>query len=500
MAVLGDAIAVLLGAGVVALAWVTWRRPFLGLGFLVAGMAFHNFVLMVLVRLGTASVLVRGFQAWKEALLLVLLAAVALRAWHVRREGRSIPILPLDWVAAAFLVVMVVYLVMPNEVTGGHATVQQRLAAFRLVALMPLLYMYGRVFRPAGETDLRTVAWLIVGAGAVVGAFGLVELWLVPTRDWLGWGVNQFSALLGFHYNGPQGLPENFFQTLGPDAYLRRMVSTYISPLGIAYTGLLVFPLAVMLIEGPQARLRRVVAAAALALLVLGIMFSVTRLALVALVGEAVLVASFLRRPWQQGLVVLLLVGVLAVLFGYPAIGPKVDGNLNAINPQGGGGIVSAGDPSLLEHIRTVTADLRVAITHPLGQGLGSSGSPSIRFGGTGSSADYALGESAVLTMYVDTGVVGGTLYVIFYLFGLFMAARGLVNRRQTWESALPMVAFVGGLALIPIALTSDIWGDLSVTFLFWWAVGSAASLAFSRVHVAQADTGATAGARTAAT
>ncbi len=309
----------------------------------------------------------------------------------------------------------------------------------------------------------------------------------MPTRDWLNWGVNQFSAQLGYHYNGPQGLPENFFQTLGPNAYLRRMVSTYVSPLGIAYTGLLVFPLAVMLIEGPQTRLRRVLAAACLTFLVLGIMFSVTRLALVALVGESVLVATFLRRPWQQGLVVLLLVGVLAILFGYPAIGPLVDSNLNPLPHGGGGGIVSAGDPSLLEHIRTVTADLKVAITHPLGLGLGSAGSSSIRFGGDPQNPNYALGESAVLTMYVDTGVVGGTLYVLFYLYGLVLAAQGLLrNRRQTWQAALAMVTLIGGLSLIPITFTSDVWGDLSVTFLFWWAVGYAASLAYGTVRVVE--------------
>ena len=486
MSIAGDALALLLGAGIIAMGWMTWRRPFLSLGFLVAGMAFHNFVVMVLLRLGTWSLLVRGVQAWKEFLLAVLLVVAATHFWRARRET-TLRVMPLDWIAVAFLLVMVVYLVIPNDITGGHATFGQRLAAFRLTALMPLLYAYGRTFHPSGERDVRTVAWLIVGAAAVVGAFGLIELWLVPTREWLNWGVNQFSALLGYHYNGPSGLPENFFQTLGPNAYLRRMVSTYISPLGIAYTGLLVFPLAVMLIEGPQARLRRVLAATAMTLLVLGIMFSVTRLALVALVGESVLVATFLRRPWQQGLVVLLLVGVLATLFGYPAIGPIVDSNLNPLAHGGGGGLVSAGDPSLLEHIRTVTADLKVAITHPLGLGLGSAGSSSIRFGGDPQNPNYALGESAVLTMYVDAGVIGGTLYVLFYLYGLVVAGQSLLrNRRQVWQAAPAMVALIGGLSLIPITFTSDVWGDLSVTFLFWWAVGYAASLAYGTVRVVE--------------
>src|SRR5947207_2355418 len=272
LSVAGDGLAILLLAGVVVLCWLTWRRPFLGLGFLVAGMAFHNFVIMVLLQLGTSYVLVRAVQVWKEAILALLLAIALVRLWRAYREHRLPHLMSMDWVAIAFTVIVVAYLVIPNDLLGGNTSLGQRLAAFRLAALMPLLYAFGRTYRPANDGDVASVAWLIVGAGAVVGAFGLVELFLVPTRDWLSWGVNQFSAWLGFHYGGPQGLPDNFFQTMAPDAYLRRMVSTYISPLGIAYTGLLVFPLAVIPLDaGDQRRERQVLAAAALALLLAGI-------------------------------------------------------------------------------------------------------------------------------------------------------------------------------------------------------------------------------------
>ena len=482
LSVAGDALALLLIAGVLALGWLTWRRPFLGLGFLVAGMAFHNFVIMGLLQLGTSHVLVRAVQAWKEAILALLLAIALVRLWRAYQEHGLPHLMSMDWLAIAFTVIVVAYLLIPNEVLGGHASLGQRLAAFRVAALMPLLYAFGRTYRPAKDEDVASVAWLIVGAGAVVGAFGLVELFLVPTRDWLSWGVNQFSAWLGFHYGGPQGLPDNFFQTMAPDAYLRRMVSTYISPLGIAYTGLLVFPLAVVLLDaGDRRRERRVLAAIVLALVLAGILLSVTRLALFALVGEAVLMATFMRRWWLNALLVLVLIGVVAVIFGYPRIGPVLDSHLQPTQVRGG--IVSASDPSFLEHIATVLTDLKVAVAHPLGEGLGSAGSPAVRFAGAGSSADYAPGESSVLTMFVDTGVIGGVAYVALYVFGLIQAVSALLRtHRRGLEAALPMVAVVGGLALVPITMTNDLWGDFSVTFLFWWAVGSCASAAFGYV------------------
>ena len=80
MHIIGNVLAVLLVALVVFAGWVTWRRPFLGLGVLAGGMAFHNFVIMVLIRLGTTPPLIRVVQGWKEAIigLLIIMFCVGL--------------------------------------------------------------------------------------------------------------------------------------------------------------------------------------------------------------------------------------------------------------------------------------------------------------------------------------------------------------------------------------------------------------------------------------
>src|SRR5438105_15565333 len=87
--VLAIALLGLLAAGL----WWTWRRPFIGLGLLVAGFAFHSFLLMVLLRLGTPSVLVRAFQGWKEILIAALTLIVLMRIWQELRSGRSVSLL-----------------------------------------------------------------------------------------------------------------------------------------------------------------------------------------------------------------------------------------------------------------------------------------------------------------------------------------------------------------------------------------------------------------------
>jgi hypothetical protein len=487
--IIGNVLAVLLLALVVFAGWVTWRRPFLGLGVLAAGMAFHNFMIMVLLRLGTNPVLIRVVQGWKEAIIGLLIIIAALRLYRAYREGRLGRPIALDWVAAAFLVIIVVYLVLPASVLHSTANFQQRLAAFRLAVYMPVLYALGRTFYRAAPRDIERMAWIAVGAAAIVGAFGLFELWFVPTKVWLSWGVNDFSAWLGFRYLGPGHLPENFFQTLPSGLYLRRMASTYLSPLGIAYTGLILFPIAVVLVDQqPRRTIRAFLASLAFLFLVVSIYFSITRLALAALVGEGILLALLMRRRWIVIMAPLLAVGVFFVLVMYPQIGPAVDADLLAGGPQRGS-IVTTGDPSFAEHLRTLSADLKVAIRHPLGEGLGSAGTSANRFGqGQGPNPDYAPGESAILTMFVDIGVVGGVAYLVFYLLGVVQAGRAFLRTRGRWESALPMAASIGGLALLPITLTSDMWGDLSVLFVFWWAVGYSASLAADRTLPARSD------------
>lgn len=491
MPVLGDALVAVTIAALVAALWVVTRRPFLGIGFLVAGLAFHNFFLMTLIRLGTNHVLIRVFQGWKEIMLAVLVAIALWRVYQAYREHRLGEPMPLDWLAAAFLLVMVIYLVLPSSVLHGSTNLQQRLAAFRIAAYIPVLYALGRTIKPADRKDISRVAWLMLGSAAIVGLFGLYELWLVPTRAWLDWGVTDFSVWLGFQYQGPGRLPENFFQSLPSGLYLRRMVSTYVSPLGIAYTGLLVFPVAVVFIDRQRRRTVGIwLAGIALALLLAGVLFSVTRLALLALAGEAVLLALIMRRRWVIALAPAVIVAIFGVLTIYPEVGPAVDANLVGRGAHRGS-ILTAGDPSFAEHLRTLGADVRVWSRHPFGLGLGSAGSSANRFGGEDvtQNPDYAPGESAILTMFVDTGIVGGVAYLALYLFGIYVAARGLRRTLGTVEAALPMAAVVGGLALLPITLTNDVWGDLSVLFLFWWTVGRGATLAVaSEVAVENED------------
>jgi len=469
--VLAIALLGLLAAGL----WWTWRRPFIGLGLLVAGFAFHSFLLMVLLRLGTPSVLVRAFQGWKEILIAALTLIVLMRIWQELRSGRSVSLLFTDWVAIGLAILTIVYFLLPESVLHSGTNFAQRLVGFRFTALIPLMYFLARRVQPAGDRDLRAVLWLAMSAGAIVGLFGAFELFFVPTRTWIDWGVIQYTQILGFTYNGPGGLPPNFFVTLPDGTLLRRVVSTYISPLGVAYTGLMLFPLGVVLVDRQRAGSRlRWLAIAALTLVVVGVMFAVTRLALFALVGEAALLWLLLRRAWIAALVPVLIVATALMLYPYASLGPAVDRNLNEVKRTHWQWAISGSDSSAQEHYGFLAADLKFDLQHPLGLGTGAS---TARYGQL-----VGTGESAVLGMFGDLGIAGGALYVLFYLLAIWNGWRAYRSLpRDSLAVALPLTALVGGLALLPVTVTSDVWGDLSVTYLLWWAAGASATLASRR-------------------
>jgi hypothetical protein len=415
--VFGIALALLILAGFIAAALISVRHPFRALGILVGGMALHNFVIMVLLRLDTPNLLVRVVQAWKEGLILVLLAIVA-RLALLRWRSRSLPRLQLvDWLVGLFVLVAVLYAVAPHWLLHSPVSLAQAVLGLRTMLMIPLLYLFGRVFWPQDRRDLAWGAGLVVGSACLVGLFGLVELWFVPTATWLDWGVNRFSAWLGYTYHGPLGLPENFFQSTTEGLLLRRMVSTYISPLGIAYTALLVLPLAAAVLAGRWKPSWAWAAArwAALALLISSIVFSLTRLAIALAFFELLAIFILLRRRFVAVAAVGAAVLALFIVVAYPDVGPLLDGNLQAVR-TGHHHLTTARDPSLAEHSGALRSDFEYVVAHPLGTGVGSSVH---RFG-----PNTGTGESAIFDMFGDLGVAGGILYLAIYLAVVVTAAR----------------------------------------------------------------------------
>src|SRR6266571_2067360 len=137
------AIALAAYAALLAVAAIAvWRRPIVALSLWIVGVAVHNTVGAALYGAGVRGDALTSIQAWKEILLAVALARVAADA--VR--SRTLPFRPR----------LVVALALKHDLIPVAAFFLGRAVVVR-------------------RDELVRVGWTLIGAAAVVAAWGLID-------------------------------------------------------------------------------------------------------------------------------------------------------------------------------------------------------------------------------------------------------------------------------------------------------------------------------------
>jgi hypothetical protein len=397
--------------------------------------------------------------AWKEALVLVALLVVA---WHVRRLPA---VQAADVLAASYAAVIGLYWLIPQDVLGGEATTRGELLALRHHLFPVAAYALGRLIAVAWQERGR-IGGLVVLSAVVVAVVGLLDLAFVSLQAWRDSGVpDWFAEQLGLDYEGLSGLPENWvFNTGDEENPIRRLVSTFLSPLASAYA------LVVALIYVTSRPFRWWWGL--LALLLYGaLLYTHTRAAFAALAFGLVVLAIAQRRGLPA------VVAAMAVLLGagflvaYPTIGPSTSytseelawlrENAREEGPTGRDPFPDTDDPSTESHWTNLRDGVRAVLEHPQGYGLGNAGVVAKRTG-----VDIKAGESTYAELGVDAGLAGVVAFVLWsiaILVGLW--------RREAWLAA----AFASVLAL---AIQTDVIGIHWLAFTIWVAAGLALGLA----------------------
>lgn len=424
---------------------------------LVVGLVLHNAAMAQLWDLGVRGTTLDVVAAWKEALLLVALLVVA---WRVRRFPA---VKAADVLAASYAIVIVVYFAIPQDVLGGEATTRGELLALRHHLFPVAAYVLGRLVAIAWEERGR-VGGLVVMSAVVVAVVGLADLALVSLQAWRDSGVpGWYREQLGLDYEGLSGLPENWVYNTGDESNpIRRLVSTFLSPLASAYA------LVVALIFVASRPLRWWWGMLG-AFFYVALLYTHTRAALGALAFGLVVLALAQRRIAP----LVLAAGSVAVgalfLAVYPSIGPSTSYTPEELewlreNAQTHGG--TSGDPfgggeaSTESHWRNLRDGVRLVIEHPQGHGLGNAGVVAKRTG-----VEIKAGESTYTELGVDAGIAG---MVAFVLWNVALLA-GLWRRKAWLAAALATVLLIG--------LQTDVIGIHWIAFTVWAGAGLALGL-----------------------
>jgi len=456
------------GLLLVPVAVLVWRRPVFALYAWIVGLAAHNAVMAALYGAGVRGGALTAIQAWKEILLGVALARIAVDAL---RAGRlAFRVQPADVVAVAFAAVVCVYAVLSQDWLGGTAD-RSAIGLALKHDLVPVgAYFLGRsvILR---RQELVRLVWTIVGAAAAVAVLGLLDDFFIPISWWRDSAVvDYFHKHLGYDYHGTGGLPENFVFNNGGDAhgFYRRLVSTFLGPLASAYMFVVALLLGAAFLRRP--RILVPLSAAIFA----GLLFTFSRSSLLALAAGLVVLAFVTRRWWPVAAAVATLAVSVAWVHVFPHVAPTgkwtqqdlvQQRNHAKAQPGASGSAGSIDEPSIHSHWISLREGVRTVVHHPQGYGLGNAGQTASRTG-----TPIKAGESNYTEIGAETGLFGALLWIAWGLalfVGLVVAAR----HTRWWAAAGIAAAFAAALVL---AVQTDVIGDPWMAYCLWACAGIA--------------------------
>ena len=432
------------------------RLPRIALVVFILGLAVHNLVMAELWEIGVRGASLDVVAAWKDALLAAALVVALLAA------GKLPSWLWADRLALAYAALVLLYWLLPQGWLGdGNATQKGQLLAARHDLIPVAAYFLGRllVLTPAAW---RRLSLALVGLAVAVTAWGLADVYLVPLQWWRESGVpGWFEEQLGLVYNdGLSGLPENWVLNTGDEQNpIRRLGSTFLSPLATAYVLVIV-----LLYLAARRRPWWVVVAGGVAYV--GLLWTHTRAAFLALALGLVVLAIVQRRLLPVGLAVASLVVGVGFVKAFPTIGPSTsytEEELEILREQGqqNPGVdsdpLTGGDASTSSHWRNLRDGMRVVVRDPQGYGLGNAGVNASRTG-----VEIKAGESTYTEIGVDTGIAGLAAFVAW----LTAVLAGLW-RRSAWLSA-------AWVAMLAIGVQTDVIGVHWIAYVLFALAGVA--------------------------
>ena len=322
---------------------------------------------------------------------------------------------------------MLLYALIPQDWLGGDASARGVLYGLRHDLTPVAAYFLGRGLT-LREEHRRRIGLTILFAAAFVAAWGLFDIYAISLQTWRDSGVpGWFHEQLGLEYRGLSYLPENWVYNPGDEHPLRRLVSTFLSPLATAYMLVVAILLA--------ATWRRTWwLPAVTALLGVGLLFTYSRTSIAALALGLCALAYALRSPWALAAAAVLLATGFFFVKAYPDIGPETRFTKTELQIQRAGGRgdptssdpFSTGESSVDSHLDSLRDGIDTVVHHPQGYGLGNAGVTAKRTG-----AEIKAGESTYTELGVELGLLGLLAFVAWSL-----ALARVTLRREPWLGA----------------------------------------------------------------
>lgn len=433
-------------------------NPYAPLYFLIVWMPLQTGLLSFMADTGMGSDgLIRYLAAMKEVVALCWTVLLL-----VRGPRATLPFYLTDQIALILVCIATLYLIIPDRVFGSMSTPSLRLFGLRTAIVPFWAYFLGRTLRYDPQA-VRRGMWLLVVVCLGITVFGMLEFFFIP-RNVLISGLIPYSVLKGGNIASYSNRDFSYIVEYGGIEF-KRMMSIFLSPLGLAY--FLILPVSLALAaQRFRTRIGGLWPLPVLFVLFASVILSGTRAVIASVLLAAILLhmGKKIQRP----------VIMVSLAFLFISISPLKSMIIDTVSLE---------DPSAKAHLFAYVMGIDQVFQHPFGIGLGQAGPNAIFIkGGEGlyGKVDATVQESLYLTMAVEQGVPTVILFLTFAAAVAWAARRCQRASTDPFERAWTTGVYLATIGFAFASIPTEHWVGFQSAFIYWWFAGMAVQRAAS--------------------
>lgn len=442
------------------------QNQFLCLNFFIVWLPLQTLILASMAASDLFSDQLIKFMSSLKELALLMLFLVMLKKKMIFRGKLSF----VDYLFLLNVILIFVYAALPNSFFGVTGDLKVRLFGVRTALVTLTIFLVGR-YIPYDAAKIRSTIRLLAVVCFLIVLFGFVELLFIP-RDTLITGLIPYNVLKGENLENLQTVNFSYIVSYGGMKF-KRMMSFFLSPLGLAYFVILPFAFVLSVLQQKTTTGQKFLPypISLFGILCFAILLSNTRAVILA--TFLMVMIAFSKRHFYKTIVVFVLLILFLLITPLKSIFSET---------------ASLEDPSARAHALAYTLGVATIIKHPLGIGLGQAG-PAAFFikgaEGLHGKEEASIGESLYLTMAVERGLPGLGFFIFFVCY-IARAGIKLSNLSgDMMEMLMGKAVFFATACFMVASIPTEHWLGFQSAGIYWWFAG----LAVQRVSYYKKET-----------
>jgi len=431
------------------------RNQYICLTFFIVWLPLQTFVLASMTASDIFSdQLIKFLSSIKELALLVLLLVMVKKKMIFKGKFTFI-----DYLFLLNVFLIIVYAILPNSFFGVAGDLKVRLFGLRTALVTLAIFLAGR-YVPYDTAKIRSTIRLLTVVCILIVSFGFIELLFIP-RDTLIAGLIPYNVLKGENLENLLTVDFRYIVRYG-DLVIKRMMSFFLSPLGLAYFLILPFAVILSVLQFKKTNGQKILPYPRIlfSIVCLVIFLSNTRGVILAI--SVLILIVFSKRHFIRTFVMFALLILLVSVTPLKSIFSKT---------------ASLEDSSSRAHALAYTLGVATVIMHPLGIGLGQAGPTAFFIKGAEGlygQEDASIGESLYLTLALERGLLGLGFFIFFVI---YIASYG--NKLSNFnvdktQLLIGKTVFFSTICFMVASIPTEHWLGFQSAGIYWWFAGLA--------------------------